>query len=278
MFQELSDILLDNVHPAIYSGMVSLTRALEKHQAVQYKERIIQLRMDANNREPITLADEAISIVYDQVRALTQQMKIQLELDNLSMDKLSMILECLVFAPSDNDSEYLAALDAGEDSEETLQEVLAIYMQCDSVELMEYVVGVDGAVIVAIREVVEKNLSYLEKAEEGVQEAVQLLNQHQVLVGEKLTVGMESLQAGTEVGSSAEELVRQSQSRLADLPPEDLADQLLSIAIVAKTPRDALQDEVMFFVENIVQDPFVVQKAYKRVNKRLSELPPENTP
>ncbi|MNP88341.1 hypothetical protein D3C85_07230 [compost metagenome] len=278
MFQELSDILQDTVHPAIYSGMVSLSAALEKHQAVQYKERIIQLRMDANNREPITLADEAISIVYDQVRALTQQMKIELDLDILSMDKLSMILECLVFAPSDNDSEYLAALDAGEDSEETLQEVLAIYMQCDAVELMEYVTGCDGAVIVAIREVVEKNLSYLEKAEEGVQETVQLLNQHQVLVGEKLTVGMESLQSGTSVGASAEELVRQSQSRLAELPPEELADQLLSIAIMAKTPRDALQDEVMFFTENIIHDPFMVQKAYKRVNKRLTELPPENTP
>jgi hypothetical protein len=278
MFQELSDILQDTVHPAIYSGMVSLSAALEKHQAVQYKERIIQLRMDANNREPITLADEAISIVYDQVRALTQQMKIELDLDILSMDKLSMILECLVFAPSDNDSEYLAALDAGEDSEETLQEVLAIYMQCDAVELMEYVTGCDGAVIVAIREVVERNLSYLEKAEEGVQEAVQLLNHHQSLVGEKLTVGMESLQSGTEVGSSAEELVRQSQGRLAELPPEELADQLLSIAIVAKTPRDAMQDEVMFFAENIIQDPFMVQKAYKRVSKRLTELPPENTP
>lgn len=278
MFQELSDILLDNVHPAIFSGMVSLTRALEKHQAVVYKERIIQLRMDANNREPITLADEAISIVYDQVRALTQQMKIELELDNLSMDKLSMILECLTFTPSDNDSEYLAALDAGEDSAETLQEILGIFMQCEGVELMEYVIGCDGATIDVIREVVEKNLSYREQAAEGVQDAVQLLNQHQTLVGEKLTVGMESLQAGTSVGASAEELVKQASERLVDLPPEDLADQLLSIAIVAKTPRDALKDEVMFFTENIIHDPFMIQKAYKRVNKRLSELPPETTP
>jgi hypothetical protein len=107
---------------------------------------------------------------------------------------------------------------------------------------------------------------------------VVLLNKHQALVGEKLTVGMESLGAGMGVGVSAEELVNQSRSRLADLPPEDLADQLLSIAIIAKTPREALQDEVMFFAENIVHDPFMVQKAYKRVTKRLAELPPENTP
>ncbi|MNP73496.1 hypothetical protein D3C76_1702160 [compost metagenome] len=80
------------------------------------------------------------------------------------------------------------------------------------------------------------------------------------------------------MGASAEELVNQARERLADLPPEDLADQLRSIAIVAKTPRDALQDEVMFFAENIVQDPFHIQKAYKRVSKRLSELPPEMTP
>ncbi|MNJ75415.1 hypothetical protein D3C77_725100 [compost metagenome] len=65
---------------------------------------------------------------------------------------------------------------------------------------------------------------------------------------------------------------------MADMQPEELADNLLSIAIVAKTPNDALQDEVMFFTENIVQDPFVVQKAYKRVNKRLGELAPEQTP
>lgn len=278
MFQELSDLLLDNVHPAIYSGMVSLTRALEKHQAVQYKERIIQLRMDANNREPLTLRDEAISIVYDQVRALTQQMKIELELDTLNMDKLAMMLECLVFSPSDNDSEYLAALEAGEDSVDILQEILAIYMQCDSIELMEYVLACDGAVITTIREVVERNLGYLEKAVDGVQSAVTLLNKHQALVGEKLTVGMESLQGGLEVGCSAEELVNQSKSRLVDLGPEDLADQLLSIAIVAKTPRDALQDEVMFFAENIIHDPFMIQKAYKRVSKRLTELPEEQTP
>jgi hypothetical protein len=278
MFQELSDILLDNVHPAIFSGMVSLTRALEKHQAVQYKERIIQLRMDANNREPLTLCDEAIRIVYDQVQALTQQMKIELDLETLNLDKLSMILECLVFSPSDNDSEYLAALDAGEDTVDTLCDILAIYMQCEGVELLEFVLGCDAAVIVVIREVVERNLSYLEKAQEGVQEAVQLLNKHQALVGDKLTVGMEALQAGTEVGTSAEELVKQAGERLADMQPEELADNLLSIAIVAKTPNDALQDEVMFFTENIVQDPFVVQKAYKRVNKRLGELAPEQTP
>lgn len=278
MFQELSDILLDNVHPAVYGGMVSLTRALEKHQAVVYKERIIQLRMDANNRETITLCDEAISIVYDQVRALTQQMKIELELDTLNMDKLSMILECLVFAPSDNDSEYLAAINAGEDALETFQEVVAIYMQCDALELMEYIISCDAQVILTIRDVVERNLSYTEYAVDGVQETVRLLAKHQELVGGTLTVGMESLRNGGEVGCEAEELVRQSQSRLADLGPEDLIDQLLSIAIVAKTPRDALQDEVMFFTENIIQDPFTVQKAYKRLNKRLSELPPEKTP
>lgn len=278
MFQELSDILLNNTHPAVYGGMVSLTRALEKHQAVVYKERIIQLRMDANNREPITLCDEAISIVYDQVRALTQQMKISIELDIINMDKLSMILECLVFAPSDNDSEYLAAIEAGDDALDTLHEILAVYMQCDASELMEYVVSCDGAVILAIREVVERNLSYTEKAVDGVQEAVQLLAKHQELVGGTVTVGMESLRNGIEVGAEAGELVRQAQSRLVDLSPEDLADQLLSIAIVAKTPRDALQDEVMFFVEDIVHDPFVVQKAYKRLTKRLTELPPESTP
>lgn len=278
MFQELSDILLNNVHPAIYSGMVSLTQALEKHQAVQYKERIIQLRMDANNRETTTLTDEAMNIVFSQIRALTQQMKIELDLDVVTLDRLAQILECLVFAPSDNDAEYLEALNAGEDSVETFQEILAVYLQCDSVELIECVLAVDGATIEAVRAVVEKNVSYTIKAVDGVQATVQLLNKHQQLVGEKLTVGMESLNAGMSVGTSAEELVKQAGPRLLDLKPEELADELLSIAIMAKTPRDALADEAMFFAENIIHDPFVIQKTYKRLTARISELPPEVTP
>lgn len=277
MFQELSDVLQNTVNPAIYSGMTALTQALDKHHAVVYKDHVVYLKMNANNREPITLADDAISIVYDQVTALLQQMKIKIDFDTVSMDKLAAIIECLIFDPSDNDSEYLAVLDAGEDSVEILQEILAIYLQCDPVELMDCIHSVSSDTVRAIRDAVEKNLSYRENVQEGVQATVQLLNHYQTQVGEKLTVGLESLQQGLEVGGDMESMVHQARDTLLDMSPEDLGDNLISIAILAKTPNDALSDEVMHFAEGIVHDPFVVQKVYKRVSKRLSELSKEDS-
>lgn len=277
MFQELSDVLQNTVNPAIYSGMTALTQALDKHHAVVYKDHVVYLKMNANNREPITLADDAISIVYDQVTALLQQMKIKIDFDTVSMDKLAAIIECLIFDPSDNDSEYLAVLDAGEDNVEILQEILAIYLQCDPVELMDCIHSVSSDTVRAIRDAVEKNLSYRENVQEGVQATVQLLNHYQTQVGEKLTVGLESLQQGLEVGGDMESMVHQARDTLLDMSPEDLGDNLISIAILAKTPNDALSDEVMHFAEGIVHDPFVVQKVYKRVSKRLSELSKEDS-
>lgn len=278
MFQDLADILLNKVHPAIYDGVLSITQALEKHQAVRYKELIIQLRMDANQQDQQIITDKAIHIVYDQVRALLQQMRLELDLDVLPMDKLAMMLECLVFEQGDNDPEYLAALDAGEDTLETMAEIFAVYLQCDSIELMEYVTQVSGDTLLAVREKVEQNLSHNTEVFENVQETVQLVNGLQRLVGEKITVGMESLQSGIEVGASAEEMVKQLAPRLSEMKPDELADNLLSIAILAKTPRDALLDETMFFAENLIHDPFDVQKAYKRAKSRIAELPPEATP
>ena len=277
MLQELSDILQDKVDPSVYDGFEALTQALEKYKATGYKDRILILRMNANEHDSITLVDEARTIVMDQVRALLAQMQIELDLDILKLDPLASILECLLFNPNDNDYEFLTAVNAGEDGVDTLCNVLAIHMAVEPEELMEYVLGCSGDVILAIKERVERNLGYTVQGEDGVQNATRLLNAHQKIVGEKLTVGMESLNAGVEIGSSAEELVKNARPQLADLGPEDLADQLLSIAILAKTPRDALRDEVMFFVEEMHDDPFVVQKSYKRVTAVLSTLP-EDTP
>ncbi|MNI34087.1 hypothetical protein D3C76_154700 [compost metagenome] len=277
MLQELSDILQHRVHPAIYDGIEALTQVLEKYQAIGYKDRIIRLKMEGNEHEQLTLADEARTIVFDQVLALLKQMQIDLDIGNMSIEKLASILDCLLFEPNDNDYEFLTAVNAGEEAVDTLCNVLAIHLACEPEELMEYVLGASGDVVLAIKERVERNLAYTAQGEDGVQSTVRLLNQHQKLVGEKLTVGMESLQAGREVGSSAEEMVQAASERLAVMQPEDLADNLLSIAILAKTPRDALRDEVMHFVEGMVDDPFVVQKAYKRVNARLNDMP-ENTP
>ncbi|MNZ13309.1 hypothetical protein D3C78_302050 [compost metagenome] len=272
MLQELSDILQDKVHPAIYDGIEAIVQSLEKYKAVGYKDRILLLRMNANNRETITLCDEAIGLVYAQVRALLAQMQVTLELDTLPMEKLAGILDCLVFAPSDNDYEFLTAVNAGEDSVDTFCNILAIYMACEPEEVMEYIVNVTGDVILAIKEKVEQNLNYTDQGEEGVQSTVRLMNKLQKVVGEKLTVGMESLQGGMAVGGSAEEMFKAARERLADLQPEDLADQVLSIVILAGTSSDAIVDETMFFIESMIDDPFVVQKAYKRAVARLKFL------
>jgi len=277
MFEELSDILKGKVDPAVWAGVSEITAALEKHQAVQWKERVSALRMDANNHEAATVVDEAIQIIYDQVRALLQQMQISLELDTMPMYRLAGVLDALCFAPSDYDSEALAALEAGEDSVDVFCDIMAIYVNCIPEELMEFVVEVSGNAVTAMAEKLSQNVSYTELPGDGVQDTVRLMNRHQQLVGTVLTVGMESLQGGMTVGGEMRTLVEANRTRLADLEPTSLVDELLSLAILAKTPYDALQDEVMHFVEAIVDDPFHTQKAYKRVQSRLSALP-EHTP
>lgn len=277
MFEELSDILKGRVDPAVWVGINAITSALEKHSATVWQERIITLRMDANNREMGTVVEEALHIIYDQVRALLQQMQITLELDTLSMDRLAMILEALVFTPNDLDSEALAALEAGEDTVEAFCDVLGIYLNLVPEELMEYVIDVSNQAILAIQEKLGQNLSYREETGEGVAETVRLLNRHQLLVGDTLTVGMESLNQGTAPGADMTSMVLANRGRLVDLAPDALADELLSLAILSKTPYDALEDEVMHFIEGILNDPFTIQRAFKRIRSRLGELP-EHTP
>jgi len=272
MFEELSDILKGRVDPAVWTGINAIAVALEKHNANQWQERIIVLRMDANNHDMASAVEKAQHIIYDQVRALLQQMQITLELDTLDMDRLALILEALVFAPSDMDDEMLAAIKAGEDTIETFTDVLAIYLNVIPEELMEYIIDVSNQTLLAIQEKLEQNLSYHVSAVEGVAETVRLLNRHQQLMGVTLSVGMESLNSGTEPGADMTTMVQSVKERLSSAEPEALVDELLSLAILAKTPYDALEDEVMHFVEGIQHDPFMVQRAYKRVRSRIGAL------
>jgi len=275
MFEELSDLLKGKVDPAVWAGVSAIATALEKHQATQYKERIQTLRMDANNHDAITLVDEALHIVYDQVRALLQQMQLGLELDTLPMERLGMLLDGLLFVPTDLDQEMLLAIEAGEDSIEAFTDVMAVYLNCAPEELMEFVTDVSADVIAAIGEKLRQNLSYQEQAIDGVQQTVRLINRHQQLVG-STTLGMESFTNGMDVGTSIKTLVEHHKARLAGLPADKLSDELFSLCLLAQVPMEALSDEVMHFIEAILDDPFTVQQAFKRVRIRminLQELP-----
>lgn len=271
MYQDLHDVLSISVGDETLQAIGELTRVLDKYDATLYRDSISKLRMSCEHMDVVTLGDAAIAVIYTQVTALLQSMQIVVDYDTLSTSKLASILECLLFEPSDNDSEFLAALDASEDALDALHEVLAVYGGTDPVEYMECVVGVSADAIMTIRDTVERNLGYSEKAVSGVGQAVRDAAKHQSQYG-VATVGMEALQVGIQPGVEAQELISARRESLIDLSPEDLAEQVISIAIVANTPYDALQDEVMFFIEDLLSDPFTVQKAYKRVVSRLAAL------
>ena len=272
MFDELSDILRNRVSPEVLSGISELTLALEKHDAVMYKDRINQLAMDANNKDQITLHDEAIAIVYGQINALLQQMHLVIDVDNLQMSRLARILEALVFEPSDDDDELVRIIEESEDSVDALVEILAVKLICQPEEIMDVIHVVPEETITAIGEKLQVNLRGSERATEGLQETVKLLNQHAGLTIDT-TVGMESLQQSTElVGTDPMVLLEQHREKMLALEPAQMADQVISIVLISGVGVDELLDEVMSYIEMITHDPFVVQKAYKHTVNRVAEL------
>ena len=272
MFDELSDILRNRVSPEVLSGITELTLALEKHDAVMYKDRINQLAMDANNKDQITLHDEAIAIVYGQINALIQQMHLVIDVDNLQMSRLARILEALVFEPSDDDDELVRIIEESEDSVDALVEILAVKLICQPEEIMDVIHVVPEETITAIGEKLQVNLRGSERATEGLQETVKLLNQHAGLTIDT-TVGMESLQQSTElVGTDPMVLLEQHREKMLALEPAQMADQVISIVLLSGVGVDELLDEVMSYIEMITHDPFVVQKAYKHTVNRVAEL------
>lgn len=273
MFDELSTILRDRVSPEVLSGMAELTQALEKHQAVMYKDRINQLMMDGNNKEQITLADEAIAIVFGQVNALLQQMHLTLDVDNIQLSKLARILDALLFTPSDDDQQIADIIEQSSDSVDAFCEILALRLNAEPEEYMDVVLSVPEETITTISEVITKNLSYQDNAVDGVEDIVKLMNRHQGLIGDAVTVGMESLQASSEVvGIDPETLIEQKKELLLQAEPKDLVDQLMSIVILSGIELDELQAEVMTYVESIVHDPLTIQKAYKHLVSRMAAL------
>jgi len=272
MFDEIATLLQDRVDPVVWEGLLDLTRALEQHQAILYKEQLHHLIMDANNLDTTALVDRVIAIIYGQVTALLGQMKIELDLDQVTHQTLAAILNALTFAPNDQDEYALSALQQGDDPLEILAEVVSVYTGADPIEYLPVITSVAMTTLQSIESTLQRNLSYNEESQSGVQEAVLLLNRQQQLIGTALTVGMESLQAGVPIGTDTTTMVEQHREILVTMSADTLADALLSIALLGNIPHDALEDEVMHFVESIVDDPLGIQKTYKRLKVRLSAL------
>lgn len=272
MFEELSDILRNRVSPEIESGMASLSMVLERHHAVMFKDRIIQLRMDANNHESITITDEAIGIVYGQINALLQQMHLSLAVDSVNMEKLAQILEALLFEPSDDDATIATIIGNGDGGTDVLCDILSLRLGVAPEELIDVIVAVPPECIEVISERIEKNLSYGIEAMDGVQQIVQLVSKHQGLVGDSTTLGMESLNEGPVTGIDPQIVLEQNRERLLKLEPHELVDQIISICLLAGVQTSRLVADAMEYVEVILHDPFAIQKAYKHAIVRVSKL------
>ncbi len=272
MVEELAVLLHNRVDPSVWDGVLALTQALEQHRAILYKDRLARLVMEANNLDSVTLVDETMGIIYGQVEALLSQMQIRLDYDCLNHQRVAEILTVFLFHPNDLDEQALAAIGQGDDGVETLTEVLAVYLNEEPVALIEAVVEVGEDVIPVIELVLQQNLSYQDEAVEGVQETVALMNRHQDLVGQNVTLGMEALKEGTAVSTAFEELVQQHREQLQNVPDDQLGDQLLSLALLARVDHIALKEEIMHFVEALRDDPIAIQRVYKRLIPRIDQL------
>lgn len=269
MFEEMLTMVRDRVDPSLWDALVSLMQALEGHQAVGYKDKVIALYMEGNNLDQDTLVDRVRGILDSQVEALLDQMGIRLDTTATTMSTLADIIRTLEFKPSDLDSEALAALDQSEDAQEVLCDVLAVYLSLESVELIEVVSEVSDNTVAAMREVLEANVSYDEEGEVGVSEVVASLHSLQSQLGGEPTVALESLHSGTAPGVSMDLLVKDSYGRLSVLPEERMVDELLAFSILAKVPEKARRVSVLTHLEDMIDDPLKYQKAFKRLNKLL---------
>lgn len=271
MYDELAQLVEGKVDPSTWDGLLELCKALDSHQAILYKEQLHHLAMDVENTDYSTVVDRTVAIIYGQVAALLAQMHLVFDLDALTHQSLADILNVLLFKPNDQDEEALNALDQGEDGPETLSEILAVYLGTDASEYIEAIHQVPVQTLRTIVEHLVRNIEYGQEVTEGVQEVVTVLNYHQQLTG-AVTVGMESLQAGIEPGGDTTAMVEQQRDALMAMKPDELGDALISIVLLAKVSREAVEDEVMHFAEALLDDPVAVQRTYKRVRARMTQL------
>lgn len=273
MFEDLKLIVEGRTEPTLYAGIAALEAALEKHNASGWKELITNLVTTGDSDDGSTVVEHAVGILYMQVEALFQQMKIVLNLESITITKLADIVEALLFEPSDLDGQILAAVEASDDSVDAFVNALGIKLNLLPEEVMEYVESVSEHTIEALKAVLSRSTDQSEYADPEMKAVLGLLNQYQTLSGPgQASLGMEALTSGMPVGTPMELMVEHYNGRIDPSQYESTIDQLISLAIMAKTPKDALEDEVLHFMEQFYPDLFDFQKARKVLLQRLKSL------
>lgn len=272
MYEDLSRLLEGRVDPVYWTALCALVAALEKHEAVLWKDQITHLVTNGDNLDYAVLTDQAVAILYAQVEVLVQQMRITLDLSNLRPAMLADMLEALAFRPSDLDAELLAAVQAADDSVEAICNIFGVKLNQAPEYFMEYVLAVSDLTIQQIVTVLQRQVEQAEYSEYDVRAILGQLNKHQALVPGNVTAAMESLGAGVPVGTQMQVLVDTHNDRLTGGNIEGSVDDLISLAVMANTNMEALHDEVGFFLDQLYPEIFERQKAEKHLNKRLEAL------
>lgn len=272
MFEDLNRIIQGRVEENMWIGINALVSAFEKHKAVGWKEQVTNLVMIGDNEDASTLTDRAIGILYAQAEALFQQMKIRVNLEDLRIDLLADLVDAMLFEPSDMDGEILAALQAAEDSTEAFCNAIGIRTSKEPEEWMEYIEDVSVFTIEAMIAVVNKSVERQQYSEQDVEKCLGMLNKHQTLIPVGTSLGMEALGEGVGIGTSMPVMVEHYKEKIGESTPEQVVDHLVSLALLANTPKDALEDEVLFFLEQIYTEVFDMMKVTKLLKARLAGL------
>lgn len=275
MFEDLMAVVQNRVDPSMMDGITSLIQAFDLHKCTLYKDQVTFLKMEGDSGDAGLIVDKVIGILYTQAEALLQQMKIRLNLDEIRIGVLAEIVEALYFVPGDLDGQILAICLGTEDSVDALIEILALKTNKAPEQFMEYVVSVSPFTIGVIQNLTNESVEAQKNSEIDVVSILGKLNKHQTMVGATVTAAMESLGAGTGVGVSMQTLVDQNLEKLQKGTPQETADHLLSLAIMANTEPDAIEDEVCFFLEQIYDDIVDMQKARRHLMTRIGGLAQE---
>ena len=275
MFEDLSRILQGRVEESVWIGANALAAALEKHCATGWKDQVTNLLMIGDNEDASTLQERAIGILYGQCEALFQQMKIRIEMEDLRIGLLATLVEAVLLEPNDQDGEILAALQAAEDATEAFCNAIAIRTSTQPEEWMEYVHDVSSFTVAVMIEVVNKSVERQAYSMEDIEKCLGQVNKYQTLVPAGRTLGMEALDSGVGIGTSMSVLVDHYKDKIGESTPEQVVDHLVSLALLANTPTDALEDEVTFFLEQIYPDLFDVMKVSALLKARLTRLSEE---
>jgi hypothetical protein len=272
MLQEFLQLIEHHVDPSTKDSLMGLTQALEKHGAVLYKDHLYDLFTMANEIDRGELADRARVIVYTQVNVLLSQMRIVLDLEQLSLDDITDVLNALVLEPSDYDQEALDAIRQSEDDIDALAEMLSVFTTKEAVEYMPVILSVDNHTIDAISKKLETNLSYSIEGIAALNETIQAMHRHQALVGDKPTVAMEMLHNGYPICTSHRVILGKDIAELLSLSPERIADELISAVIMSGVDKEAVCDEVSHLIESYIDDITLLQKVHMRSNERLKQM------